>query len=140
MTVRSVTFSKVRGPTGGIDAVIMQWTGMQNGDTGTAVKRPDLVDRSIQAEGTFGAGGSVTLEGSNDSSFGVGDGSASGGNFRGLTRPDGNAIALVGGGGANQNISQVQEAASWIRPHVTAGDGTTSLTVTVCARRSLRGG
>lgn len=136
MTVVNPTFTKIRGPSGGIDAVLITWAGLLNGDTGAAVQRPDLADRSIQYEGTFGAGGSGTLEGSNDSVNGSGDGSAAGGHFEALSTPaSASAIAITSAG-----VNQVTEATRWIRPHVTAGDGTTSLTAMVCMRRSMRGG
>lgn len=137
MAVITPVFTKIRGPTGGIDAVVATWGPMANGDTGAAVQRPDLVDRSIQFEGTFGTGGSGTLEGSNDSLNGSGDGSAAGGNFRALSTPaSASAIAITTPGG----IAQVTEATRWIRPHVTAGDGNTALTATVTMRRTMRGG
>jgi hypothetical protein len=122
MSVDTPTFTKVIGPTGGIDAVVATWGPMANGDTGSPLKRPDLVDRSLQVTGTFGAGGSVAVEGSND-----------GVNFYALSNPQGTTIAVTAAG-----IVQIEEATVYVRPHVTAGDGTTSLTCTMCARRTLR--
>ncbi|HEY8837230.1 MAG TPA: hypothetical protein VIO16_06010 [Dehalococcoidia bacterium] len=122
MGVVAPAFSKVIGPSGGQDAVVISWGPMVNGDTGTPVKRPDLVDRSMQVTGTFGAGGSVAVEGSND-----------GVNYYALSNPQGTVIAVTTAG-----IVQIEEATVFVRPHVTAGDGTTSLTCTMCARRTLR--
>jgi hypothetical protein len=122
MSVIVPTFAKVMGPSGGPDALVATWGPMLNGDTGQPLKRPDLEDRSIQVTGTFGAGGSVTLEGSND-----------GVNFAALTNPQGTVIAITAAG-----IAQITEATVSVRPRVTAGDGTTSLTCTLCARRTLR--
>jgi hypothetical protein len=127
VAIVSPTFSKARSQDGGIDAVVITWTGIGNGSTGKPVKRPALADKTIQVEGTFGAGGSATLEGSNDSTIGTD------GNFHALTDPQGNTIAIAAPG-----IKQVTEATLWIQPHVTAGDVTTSLNVTVVARRTLR--
>lgn len=76
-------------------------------------------DRSVQVEGTFGAGGSVTIEGSND-----------GVNYETLTDHLGNALAITAKG-----LKSIDQTCLYLRPRVTAGDGTTSLTVTLLARR-----
>jgi hypothetical protein len=60
------TFSKIRGPAGGVDAVVTTWTPLAAaGDVGQPLQRTDLADRSIQVTGTF-AGATIVLEGSND--------------------------------------------------------------------------
>jgi len=46
--------------------LLVTWSGLLNGDTGTPLEEPDFGDRTVQIGGTFGAGGSVTLQGSND--------------------------------------------------------------------------
>lgn len=99
------------------------WGPMANTDIGIALGTEPLAgfaDKSIQAEGTFGAGGSVTAEGSNDAT-----------NFRALTDPQGVTIAITAAG-----IKSITEAVMQVRPHVTAGDGTTSITVTMFFRRT----
>jgi hypothetical protein len=93
-------------------------TPLANGDTGTPVLLPAYADKSIQVTGTFGASGSATLEGSND-----------GVNYFALTTPSGSTVAITAAGGA-----AITESTEWVRPHVTAGDGTTALVVTVFAR------
>lgn len=127
MAIITPTFTKIRTGDGGIDAVKITWGPMLNGDTGKPVRRVALADKTLQVEGTFGAGGSATLEGSNNSTIGTD------GNFEVLTDPQGNTIAIT-----SAAIKQVTESTDWIRPHVTAGDGTTSLTATVVARRTFR--
>src|SRR3990167_10846643 len=42
------------------------WSGLLNGDTGTPVEFSNYSQRTIQVNGTFGAAGSVRVEGSND--------------------------------------------------------------------------
>jgi hypothetical protein len=126
MAIITPAFRKIRDPnSGGIDAIVVAWGPMANGDTGKPISRPDFSDRSVQVEGTFGAGGSVALEGSNDSTTGLD------GNFRPLSDLQGTAIAITTAG-----FKQVTEATAWIRPNVTAGDGTTALTVSALLRRS----
>lgn len=97
------------------------WGPMQNGDVGAPVYDIwNYADRSIQVEGTFGAGGAVAGEGSND-----------GANFRTLSTPQGSSLLIT-----QPSINAVVELSRMFRPHVTAGDGTTSLTVTCFFRRS----
>jgi len=115
------TFSKIRGPSGGIDAVVITWAGLSaSGDVGQALQRTDLVDRSVQVAGTF-SGATLVFEGSND-----------GANYFTLSNPSGTALSFSTGG-----LMQVTEATAWVRPHITSGSGA-SLTVTLTARRTLR--
>lgn len=102
-------------------AIAIQWTGLLNGDDGGPMQMVDFADRSVQVSGTFGTGGSVSIEGSND-----------GTNYFVLSNPQGTALTLTAAG-----IKQVLELPRYLRPRVTAGDGTTNLTVTVCARRVI---
>ena len=117
MATRNVSASY--NPNGQRNAVLYTWTGLLNGDQGSAVEAADWADRTVQIAGTFGVGGSVTLEGSNDNS-----------NWVALTDPQGNAVTKTAAG-----LEVFEEGPRYIRPNVTAGDGTTSLTVTVWARR-----
>lgn len=102
---------------------IVQWANMANGDVGVAINEiSNMVthaDRSVQVEGTFGVGGTVAIEGSND-----------GTNFEVLNDPSSTALNIT-----SAKIKGILEAARQIRPHVTAGDGTTSLTVTMLMRK-----
>src|SRR5580692_716600 len=121
MTTVLPTFSKIRGPAGGIDAVVVTWAALAaSGDAGQALQRPDLADRSVAVTGTF-AGSTIVFEGSND-----------GTNYFTLSNPAGSATSFTSAG-----LMQVTEATAWVRPRVTAGSGAT-LTVTLTARRTLR--
>lgn len=117
MAERSVT----RADTFGY-AVLYTWTGLLNGDTGAAVEMPEYGDRTVQITGTFGVGGTLVLQGSND-----------GTNWFSLTDPQGNLISKTAAAGEN-----VMETPRYTRPIVTAGDGSTSLVVTIFARRTQR--
>jgi hypothetical protein len=92
------------------------WTGLLNGDIGTppALDGWDLV--SWQVIGTFGTGGSVQMEASNE---------ATPANY-----------ALVGAAATAAAVTFPADTivARSMRPRVTAGDGTTSLTVTAAFR------
>lgn len=84
----------------------------------------DYADRSVQVTGTFGAGGNLRIQGSND------DGTT----YAALNDPQGNALNI-----AAAKIEQVSEIPLLTRPLVTAGDGTTDLDVSIVCRRSRSG-
>lgn len=102
------------------DAHVITWSGLLNGDNGSPLEMPGSADRSIQFQGTFGAGGTVVFEGSND-----------GTNYQTLTDPQGNAISKTAAG-----IEAVEELTRFVRPRVTAGDGTTSLVASLLVKRN----
>lgn len=114
-TTANVTY----GPNGHARAMQVQWPALANGETGAAVEVAGFCDRSIQFEGTPGAGGSVQFEGSND---GVG--------WQLLTDMQGNDIVKTAA-----DLEQVSEFTRHVRPRCTAGDGTTSWRITLFARR-----
>lgn len=97
-----------------------QWTGLLNGDDGAPIEWPDYADRSIQCQGTPGAAGNLRWEGSNDGS-----------NYVVLTDPQGNNLDIT----ATGRLEQLQELTRYMRPRVTAGDGTTTWTVTCYGAR-----
>jgi len=76
---------------------------------------------TIQANGTFGVGGTVVLQGSNDGAL-----------WTTLTDLGGAAISFTAAG-----LKSVREAPPFMRPFVTGGDGTTSLTLIIALRRQL---
>lgn len=75
---------------------------------------------TFQIGGTFGAGGTVVVEGSNDgvSYFTLND--------------QANAAVSVSAAA----LKTIRDAPLYIRPRVTAGDGTTSITVTAAFQKS----
>lgn len=117
MAVRSAV------PTNLYDGVVLYtWSGLLNGDTGEPVEAVGHADRTIQVLGTFSVGGTIICEGSLD-----------GTNYATLTDPQGNAISKTAAG-----IEMVSELTKVIRPSVTAGDGSTSLTAILLVRRAQR--
>lgn len=94
------------------------WT-LANGESGDPLTLPNFSDRSVQVLGTFGSGGSVTIQGSID-----------GTNWNTLTDPQGNALTKTAAA-----LEAVSEATPYIRPTCTAGDGTTAITVLIFATR-----
>jgi hypothetical protein len=114
-----VTPTVIYAPNGNRNGVLVTWSPLANGDTGGPVEGVDFADCTVQIGGTFGVGGSVTLQGSND-----------GTQWDALTDPQGNAVTKTAVG-----IEVIEENPRYKRPSVTAGDGTTALTVSVWARR-----
>jgi len=113
---------------GTVDVIAVQWgPGAKSGDTFVPIISGSLVDHSIQVEGNFGVGTSVTLQGSNDAVSGTT------GNYHSLTDPYGNTIAIQ-----SASIKQSTEVTSWIKPAITSGDGSESLTITVSLRRTYK--
>ena len=98
--------------------VIREWSGLALGDDGAASLIPAIGDRTVQVSGTFGVGGSVRILGSLD-----------GLTYAPLTDPQGNPLDIVQG-----KLETIMELVPYIRPQVTAGDGTTNLKVTLCVK------
>jgi len=115
MATKSITITR---DTNSRNCWVVTWTGLANGDDGTPLRMPAASDRSWQVGGTFGAGGTVLCEGSNEGS-----------NYVTLTDPQGNAISKTAAA-----IEQIEELTVYVRPRVSAGDGTTSINVTMLVR------
>lgn len=121
MATRTPTFTK-----DGENTVVVTWTGLTNAtsDTGVPIGFHDYADRTAQVKGTLGTGGNCQIQGSNDG----------GTTWAALTDPQGNALDF----GAAK-VEQVIEMTELIRPAITAGDGTTSLTCILTMRRQRSG-
>lgn len=117
MATRKATFLRIAD-----DAYRVTWTGLLNGDDGDPVSEnyAKYADRSVQALGTFGAGGNLRVEGSNDGAT----------TYATLNDPSSTALDITAA-----KVKQVLELTGIIRPHVTAGDGTTSLTCVMFMRK-----
>jgi hypothetical protein len=89
------------------------WLALANGDVGGGVEIGRYNKVSFQAKGTFGAGGTCTMQGSND-------GATWGALGAGLTATD-------------SKVQDVPARPKYIRPNITAGDGTTALEVYLTA-------
>ena len=121
MAVKPVTVQKDAG--GGTTRIT--WPNLGNGDTGAPVEWPGAADRSVQViVNAAGVGDTVVIEGSCE---------ATPTNYSTLTEPGGAALSF--NGAALEGVLQVT---SHIRPNVTAGDGTTDLTVILLARSTMR--
>lgn len=99
------------------------WTGLLNGDVGLPVFYPDYTLASWQVSGTFGAGGSISMQGSND-----------GTNFITLEDPQGGAQTKTAAA-----LEEIEQPCLALRPTVTAGDGTTSLVATLVLWKTFAG-
>lgn len=99
------------------------WAAMANGDVGLPAQFMATGDRTVQVAGTFGVGGTILFEGSLD-----------GTNYFTLTDAGGTTISRTAAG-----LKAVLESPLFIRPRVSAGDGTTSLTAILTVRRHTNG-
>jgi hypothetical protein len=98
---------------------LVKWV-LANGDSGRPIAGWNYSDVTMQVYGTFGTGGNVQPEGSNDLDSATAT-------FFGLRSPGEIPITFTSAGGR-----QIQEHTHLIRPRCTAGDGTTSITVIMC--------
>lgn len=124
MATRTMTTTRRQNSLGARD-IIVKWTGLLNGDDGAWFSEPGMVVRAYSVSGTFGAGGNVALK-------------ATCGNAIDPTAPivgTQTDESIITGAGAITVAGTVTAgqytAAPSYRPTVTAGDGTTSLTVTM---------
>ena len=97
------------------------WQPMSNGDVGLVQSGPNLPDKTVSIGGVFGAAGSVSIEGDNI------DGA------RGIILKDVNGNPCTFTTSATVAISP---APAFMRPRVTAGDGTTSMQVIITETRA----
>lgn len=108
------------------NAIGVKWTGLLNGDSGEPYVVAHRMVKSVQIYGTLGAGGNCNIEGTLDPVYDASGAKLSGGSapaYALLTDPQGNNLAL-----AAVKIESIQESVVAIRPNISAGDGTTSLT------------
>lgn len=97
------------------------WTPMANGDVGTPLDDSRLNNKTASVSGTFGAAGSVVIEGGND-----------GVNYSTLNSLTG--APLVFGVPDSEGILEVPR---YVRPRVAAGDGTTAITVIIGSKADV---
>lgn len=112
-TVRSYTLTEIKSSLPGV-AWLCTWSGLDSDDSGDPLEMTAWSDRSVQVSGTFGSGGSITMQGSND-----------GTNWCTLTDGEGNNVTLA----AATTIHLLKELPRFIRPLATSGDGSTDLNV-----------
>lgn len=96
---------------------------LANGDDGTPIGEEwgDFADRTVQVKGAFGTGGNLKVEGALDDTP----------TFATLNDPFGTALDITAA-----TIEGINEITPLLRPNVSAGDGTTSLTAIFVCRRS----
>jgi hypothetical protein len=106
------------------NAYMVRWDGLLNGDEGQAIDLAAYADRSIQILGTPSVGGSARIEGS------LLPLPTLAADYATLTDPQGNNLDCT-----VVKIEAVSEATRWLRPRITAGDGSTNFSVILLAIR-----
>lgn len=112
-----IGYEVISNPLSGSGIILVKWSNMTALDTGYPVVCGHFSDKSVQVKGTFGVAGNCQIQGSNDTSSET---------WATLNDPQGNALDITAA-----KIEQVLENPYSIRPSITAGDVTTSLTVTM---------
>ncbi len=97
---------------------VRKWEGLALNDVGDPINLARFSDKTVQVFGTFGVGGTMILEGSIDGTHWA--------PLKDVFNAD---IAFL-----IDSIATVTEVPAYIRPRISAGDGTTSLTVLVLTR------
>jgi hypothetical protein len=124
MATRTMTTTRRQNSLGARD-VIVKWAGLLNGDDGAWFSEPGMVLRAYSVSGTFGVAGNVALKASCGNAI---DPTAA---IVG-TQADESILSGAGAVIAAGTVTAGQyTAAPSYRPTVTAGDGTTNLTVTM---------
>lgn len=95
------------------------WSPLANTDSGEPAAHAASADRTVQVTGTFGVGGTVVIEGSLD-----------GVSYFTLHDTQGYVLSFTSAG-----LRVLLENCVYIRPRVTAGDGSTSIKAIVNVRR-----
>lgn len=109
------TIQSTNSPTGNSRSVVCTWAHLANGDDGAPVAFSQYADKSVQVFGTFGIGGTLRWEGSNN-----------GVDWAPLTDPQGNVLDFT-----SAKVKLVSEATAYFRPRVTGGDVSTDLSVAI---------
>jgi hypothetical protein len=112
-------------------AILFSWSGLLVNDDGAALAVPWFAEKTVHVKGTFGAGGTAKIQFTNDG--------ATAATFGALTAclarsPDSVAISITGEDG-----KIILENPVWLRPIITAGDGTTNLQCFIVCRPAARG-
>jgi hypothetical protein len=116
----TISASVARLETWGDNTRIVTWAALTTTNNyGSPFEMPGWSDRSIQLIGTLGTGGAVTLYGSNVAAPDLTDDD----DWAILTDQSDNNLAL-----STLKVEQVMQLTRWVRPKITAGDGSTSLT------------
>ena len=102
---------------------ILSWEGLTKAtdDVGETLGTDyaSYTERTVQVIGTFGTGGTCTIQGSID-----------GTTWATLNDPQGNALTVQAA-----KIETILEATPYLRPNITAGDGSTDLDVFIYLRQ-----
>lgn len=97
---------------------VRQWQNLAPSDVGDPINLARFSDKTVQVFGTFGVGGTVVLEGS-----------INGTNWAPLKNVFNGDISFT-----DDAIATITEVPAYIRPRVSAGDGSTSITILVLTR------
>ena len=111
-----------------IRSVIVASVTLANGDKSTDLELPNYPQKTIEISGTFGVGGTINVRGKNITN-------ATPANYFALDVHDSDATASTLTARVAAALARIIQNPRFILADVSAGDGTTSLVVTVVAAR-----
>jgi hypothetical protein len=94
------------------------WPALGDADTGSSLVAPSLPFKTVTCTGTWGVGGGILIEGSED-----------GAAYSTLNDENGNPLLFS----ANAT-KKIREMPTYIRPRATGGDGTTAVKVYIVSQ------
>src|SRR5262245_24810075 len=120
----------------GKDCYVAHWTALPASQTGdpvlvTGIGGGSHGDKSVHVAGALGVGGSVTIEGSNQSP----DTAVASLTWATIHDPGGSDLTFA----AVDRMKQILENVVWIRPNCTAGNGATSFNVHILMTPASKG-
>lgn len=115
MPTTAVSVSNPWAGSFGTNASVATWTGVINGNDGAPAGAAGYSDKTVQVSGTFGAGGTIIVEGT-----------VNGTTWFQLTDPTGTVISFTSTGG-----KAITEAVGFVRVRVTGGDGSTAINASI---------
>lgn len=108
---------------------IIKWPNLLSADSGSPYFAPQYSAKVIQLSGTAGVGGAGTIQGTLEPGTPI---------YGTLHSPDSVAWTFVAADVTNNVIKQVLEDCYQIRPLMTGGDGSTSVTIYLFINTSAR--
>lgn len=117
-TLNASTYTELQGD-GSVQLFVFTPLTTTNADT-APIEWTQSADRCVQLTGTWGAGGTVVIEGSNNGTTWIT-----------LNSAQGTAASFTA-----DALKQIVEVPRYARARVTAGDGTTSITASFVLRRA----
>lgn len=104
-----------------VDVKVFEWVDMELNDTGQPLVRPSMADVCVQLTGVLSTGGACQVQGALNPGTPI---------WQPLEDAHENILTML-----SLKIEQILQSPFQIRPEITAGDGSTVLTLTIKLKR-----